>query len=163
MRCIQHGDCGDCFQPRKSRQSARVQSVRAYKFAKRKWIRAIGISKVSKVHSFPQYSRSILCGYRSLGSFRRPQGHERVAPSPSQWLRLIAMGRSQGAQIDAAASKKARCDCDSGYLRARPAPCLVRVATLRQAPRAEQPGVDDLPLVPVASCSKIQKRSSRVL
>ncbi len=50
-----------------------------------------------------------------------------------------------------------------GLLKGEARSCLVRVGAIRQAPRAEQPGVDDLPLVPVASCSKIQKRSSRVL
>src|SRR5260370_23206432 len=40
---------------------------------------------------------------------------------------------------------------------------LVRITPLRQAPRAEQPGMDDLPLVLVASCSKIQKHRSCVL
>ena len=54
--------------------------------------------------------------HQSRASFRRSQSHERDRPIPESWLRLIAMGRSQGALVDAAASNKAKCDCDSGDL-----------------------------------------------
>jgi hypothetical protein len=39
------------------------------------------------------------------------------------------MGRSQGALIDAAASKQATCDCDSGYLMARAVSSIARTVT----------------------------------
>jgi hypothetical protein len=47
---------------------------------------------------------------------RMPYSKDR--PTLSQWLRLIAMGRSLLEAIGAAASTKAKCDPDSGPLRA---------------------------------------------
>jgi hypothetical protein len=81
---------------------------------------------------------------------------QRKSPAPSRGGWVPGMRRKSGA-IGAAASIGTSCDCDSGYLRARPLQ-----AYPMHAPRVEQPVVHDLPLVP-ASSLEIQQCGSLVL
>jgi len=85
------------------------------------------------------------------------RGWSRETAASSQPVVEVNRDEAEVWTAGAAASTSARCHHDSGNLRARPSP-----GPSVNAPRVEQPGVHDLPLVP-ASCLKIQQRGSRVL
>jgi len=97
---------------------------------------------------------------RQLPPAPRPR---KSRPIPESVVEIDRDGAKSGSADRRRRIEQSKVRLRFGLLKGEARSCLVRVGAIRQAPRAEQPGVDDLPLVAVASCSKIQKRGSRVL